>query len=148
MNMNLCKTLVKENNFCVLSTSKDNHPNSSLMLYLPDEHTEKLYMVTLKGSTKYSNILENPEVSLLIDTREKIAEGQSEVKALTVYGQASIIRDRKRTLNIIEKLVEKHPSLRAITEMDDSCIVQVEARSFLYLDGVSDARYVTVPGQK
>ncbi|MFH5835855.1 pyridoxamine 5'-phosphate oxidase family protein [Proteiniclasticum sp. C24MP] len=144
MNISLCKTMVKENNFCVLSTCKDLRTNSSLMLYMTDEDAQKLYMVTLKGSTKYASIVENPEVSLLIDTREKITERQPQVKALTVYGHASIIKDRDWSLEIIEKLVRKHPSLRALTEMDDSCIVQVDITNFLYLDGVSDARYVSL----
>ena len=55
-----------------------------------------------------------------------------------------IIKDRDWSLEIIEKLVRKHPSLRALTEMDDSCIVQVDITNFLYLDGVSDARYVSL----
>lgn len=55
-----------------------------------------------------------------------------------------IIKDRDWSLEIIEKLVRKHPSLGALTEMDDSCIVQVDITNFLYLDGVSDARYVSL----
>ena len=37
MRINAYKTMIKENNFCVLSTCKDNLTNSSLMLYLSNE---------------------------------------------------------------------------------------------------------------
>lgn len=139
-----CKSMVKENNFCVLSTCKDNLTNSSLMLYLSDEDGTRLYMVTLKGSMKYFNMEENPEISLLIDTREHMLEPKAQVKALTVYGRATIIRDKNRGLEIIEKLVERHPSLRALAEMEEASVVQVDVRSFLYLDGVNDAERVTI----
>ena len=144
MILEACKSMVKENNFCVLSTSKDNLTNSSLMLYLADADGTRLYMVTLKGSMKYFNMEENPEISLLIDTREHMLDPEAQVKALTVYGRATIINDQKRGLEIIEKLVERHPSLRALAEMEDAYVVQVDVRSFLYLDGVNDAERVKI----
>lgn len=144
MLLEACKSMVKENNFCVLSTSKDNLTNSSLMLYLSDPDGTKLYMVTLKGSMKYFNMEENPEVSLLIDTREHMLDPEAQVKALTVYGRSTLISDKKRGLEIIDKLVSRHPSLRALAEMDEATVVQVDVRSFLYLDGVNDAERVTI----
>jgi len=136
--------MVKENNFCVLSTTKDNLTNSSLMLYLSETDGTRLYMITLKGSTKYFNMEENPEVSLLIDTREHMLDPEAQVKALTVYGRATLINDTQRGLEIIEKLVERHPSLRALAELEEASVVQVDVRSFLYLDGVNDAERVTL----
>jgi len=144
MKINACKAMVKENNFCVLSTCKDNLTNSSLMLYLSDEEGTKLYMLTLKGSMKYTNMEENPDVSLLIDTREHIFDDEPHVKALTVYGRSMIIRDEKLNQEIIVKLVDRHPSLKALASMDKVTVVQVEVKSFLYLDGVNDAEYITV----
>jgi len=144
MKINACKSMVKENNFCVLSTCKDNLTNSSLMLYLSDEEGTKLYMLTLVGSMKYTNMEENPEVSLLIDTREHILDHEPTVKALTVYGHSTIIHDEKLNREIIEKLVEKHPSLQALASMDKVTVVQVDVKSFLYLDGVNDAEYIMV----
>lgn len=144
MIIDACKSMVKENNFCVLSTCKDNLTNSSLMLYLSDADGTRLYMVTLKGSIKYFNMEENPEVSLLIDTREHMLDPEAQVKALTVYGRSTIINDKKLGLEIIEKLVERHPSLQALAEMEEASVVQVDVRSFLYLDGVNDAERVMI----
>ena len=139
-----CKEMVRENSFCVLSTCKDNLTNSSLMLYLSDSEGLRLYMVTLKGSMKYISMEENPEVSLLIDTRERILEGETQVKALTVYGRSTILTDEKQIFGIIEKLVKRHPSLKTLAEMKEATVIEVEVKRFLYLDGVNDARRVSI----
>ena len=117
------------------------------MLYLSESDGLQLYMVTLKGSMKYISMEENPEVSLLIDTRERILDGETKVKALTVYGRTTILNDRKQSFEIIEKMVKRHPSLKTLAEMKDATVVQVDVKSFLYLDGVNDARRVMVSEQ-
>lgn len=142
MNLEACKTMIKENTFCVLSTSKDNAPNSSLMLYLPQDDGTKLYLITLRGSLKHQNITENPQVSLLIDTRR--TDHEQQVKALTVYGLARILDDTPETMTIMEEMVTRHPSLGTIAKNRDACIVEVAAARFLYLDGVNDLQHLVL----
>ncbi len=144
MSIDLCKSMVADNNFCVLSTCKDNLTNSSLMLYLSSDTQDKLYMVTLKGSLKYTNICENPEVSLLIDNREQVLETQGSVKALTVYGKASILQDPNFHEEILKKLTEKHPTLRDLTRLEEASVLEVQVEKFLYLDGVNSPQYFTL----
>lgn len=144
MSIDLCKSMVADNNFCVLSTCKDNLTNSSLMLYLSSDTQDKLYMVTLKGSLKYTNICENPEVSLLIDTREQVLEAQGSVKALTVYGKASILQDPSFHEEILKKLTKKHPTLRDLTRLEEASVLEVQVEKFLYLDGVNSPQYFTL----
>lgn len=143
MSMEHCIQMVRENSFCVLSTSKNNLPNSSLMLYLSSEKGDTLYMVTRRGSLKHTNVIENPEVSLLIDTRENIKSSYSHVRALTAYGKASIIEDKEEEEKILTLLTEKHPSLSFFNSMEDACIIKVTVKKFLYLDGIEDAKYYT-----
>ena len=144
MSRESCIQMVKENNFCVLSTSKNNLPNSSLMLYLSDEEGKTLYMVTRRGSLKHANVIENPEVSLLIDTRENIQMSYSSVRALTAYGEAAIIEDKEEEKKLLTLLTEKHPGLSFFKAMEDACIIQVAIKKFLYLDGIEDAKYYTI----
>ena len=145
MSKESCIQMVKDNHFCVLSTSKNNLPNSSLMLYLSNEEGDTLYMVTRKGSLKHANVVENPEVSLLIDTRENIKTSYSSVRALTAYGTASIIGDQEEESALFSLLTEKHPDLSVFSRMKDACIIKVTVKKFLYLDGIEDAKYYTLP---
>lgn len=141
-----CIDLINENSFCVLSTSKNNLPNSSLMLYLSEEEGKTFYMMTQRGSLKSANVVENPEVSLLIDTREKALKSPGLVRALTVYGTATFINDKEEENQLLTRLTQKHPSLSAFSLLKDTCILKVTAKKFLYLNGIEDAAYYTLSG--
>ena len=64
------KNLAKEKDMCVLATASGGAPHCSLMAYVTDEDCSEIYMATQRNTQKYKNVLENPFVSLLIDTRE------------------------------------------------------------------------------
>jgi nitroimidazol reductase NimA-like FMN-containing flavoprotein (pyridoxamine 5'-phosphate oxidase superfamily) len=135
------KKMIKENNFCVLSTCFDNKPNTSLMKYVSNEEGTEIYMLTLKGSTKYNNIMNNKHVSLLVDTR---ASGNRGVKALTAYGDAQIVDDEDAERMLKEKLIKINPELSDIAESLEGCIIRVEISSFLMLEGVNESSFTEI----
>jgi general stress protein 26 len=135
------KEMIKENSFCVLSTCRDNLPNSSLMQYVRNEAGTEIYMLALKASSKCVNILNNPNVSLLVDTRSESAAGGDGIKALTAYGLAEIIGDEAAAQKLKERLVEINPGLAVISESPDACVIKVKIESFLMLEGVAQSRF-------
>jgi nitroimidazol reductase NimA-like FMN-containing flavoprotein (pyridoxamine 5'-phosphate oxidase superfamily) len=137
--LNLIEKMILENNLCVLSTCRNNIPNSSLMNYIADENYRELYMITLKGSTKYLNIKINPMVSLLIDTRNYLLNESEEIKALTVYGKAKLIVDKNEREANIKLLTRKYNHLVHLAGKVDVCVIQVTVESFLLLNGVNDS---------
>jgi general stress protein 26 len=88
------KDIVKGNDLCILATVSEGKPHCSLMSYISDEEGQEVYLVSHKETKKYSNLIENPTVSLLIDTREE-EKGQRriDIKALTVSGEFQTIND-------------------------------------------------------
>ncbi len=78
------KALARAKNICVLATVAGRKPHCSLMAYVCDERCEEIYMVTHKNTHKYKNLMHNPSVSLLIDTRENAPRAWA--RALTVAG--------------------------------------------------------------
>ena len=83
--------ILTETDLCVLCTSKNDVPDASLMLYICDDQCTKLYMLTLRDTDKYRNILHNPNVSVLVDTRDAAGGGTARAKALTIHGEASVV---------------------------------------------------------
>jgi general stress protein 26 len=65
------KDIVKGNDLCVLATVSEGKPHCSLMSYISDEEGHEVYLISHKQTKKYVNLMKNPTVSLLIDTREK-----------------------------------------------------------------------------
>jgi len=133
--------MIRENNFCVLSTCRDDLPNSSLMKYICNEMVNEIYMLAIKGSNKYLNIVSNPHVSFLVDTRSESQENEAIIQALTVYGDAAIIEDEVMSKLIKERLVETNPNLAVLANNKESCVIKVKINSMLMLNNVSESRF-------
>ena len=133
--------ILLNNNLCVLSTCKNNIPNSSLMQYICDNPCTKIYMLTLKESTKYKNIINNSNVSLLIDTR--IRKNEPQVQAATIYGQASILDDISISKKIIDQLSKKHESLLNLASDKNVCVIEIFLKNALLLENVNKSSLIS-----
>ena len=136
------KNLAKEKDLCVLATASGGAPHCSLMAYVTDEDCAEIYMVTQKNTQKYKNLLENPSVSLLIDTREDHrGPHRPEAKAMTLTGACEVIEDESKQALVRARLLKRHPHLNAFLGHPDAAILCVRIGSFLLLDGLTDAYF-------
>lgn len=136
------KALAIKKDICVLATVTGQKPYCSLMAYITNERCEEIYMVTHKNSTKYQNMLQNPAVSLLIDTRE--SSPRSQAKALTVEGVFCKIENAVKQKQVAAKLLKMHPHLDAFMQHPEADVFCVKISSFLLLDGLQQAHFETV----
>jgi nitroimidazol reductase NimA-like FMN-containing flavoprotein (pyridoxamine 5'-phosphate oxidase superfamily) len=136
------KALAKQKDMCVLATVAGQKPYCSLMAYVTDNNCEEIYMVTHKNSTKYKNLMQNPAVSLLIDTREK--SPRSAAKALTVEGIYSKIEDLEKRKQVAARLLQAHPHLDGFMQHPNADVICIKIRSFLLLDGVQQAHFASI----
>ena len=142
------KNLVHKKDICVLATVSGNEPHCSLMAYVADENCREVYMATHKNTKKYRNLTENPMASMLIDTREENSRaGRTETKALTVGGVFQGIEDAGKRELVLARLLERHPHLREFVYHQDAEILRFRITSFLLLDGLTDAHFVSLQGQ-
>lgn len=142
--IDIAKNMISENSLCVLSTCSNDLPNTSLMKYICDESCTKLYMITLKGSIKYQNIAANPNVSLLIDTRDQISNLSEPIKSLTVYGKARVVENFQSHQELLSRIVSRHKNLIPISENSNCAVIEFIAEKFLLLDGVDESIYMEV----
>ena len=133
------KALAKQKNMCVLATVAGQKPYCSLMAYVTDDDCDEIYMVTHKNSTKYKNLMQNPAVSLLIDTREK--SPRSEAKALTVEGIFCKIQNEEKRKQAAAKLLQTHPHLDSFMQHPEADVFCVKISSFLLLNGLEQAHF-------
>ena len=136
------KALAREKNICVMATVSDRKPHCSLMAYVTDENCTEMYMVTHKNTNKYRNLMENPSVSLLIDTRE--ISPRTKAKALTVEGVCAIIGSEEKRKAVQAKLLAVHPHLSEFINHSQAEILCVKIRSFLLLRGLEEAHFQSV----
>ena len=135
--------ILENNDLCVLCTCSHDIPDASLMLYICDEKCEKMYMLTLKESTKYGNIAANPKVSLLVDTREQALVPETQTQALTIHGDAYILEPDTVSRGLIDQLVKKHGRLSNLASNDSVWVIEVVIREVLFLENVDKGYHVS-----
>ena len=139
------RALVKEKNLCVLATVSEGKPHCSLMSYVTDEEGREIYMTSHRRTKKFANLMANPSVSLLIDTREEDrGSKRANVKALTVEGEFQKIDDLARKDLIRERLLRTHPHLIDFIHDPDAEIFSIKVKSFQLLDGVKNSYFEAV----
>jgi nitroimidazol reductase NimA-like FMN-containing flavoprotein (pyridoxamine 5'-phosphate oxidase superfamily) len=138
------KALAREKDICVLATASGDNPHCSLMAYVTDDDCREFYMVTHRETKKYKNLLENPSVSLLIDTREEHSGSRrSRAKALTVSGLFQEMEEGKKK-RARARLLERHPHLTGFIDDADAELFCIKVTSFLLLNGLKEAHFETV----
>lgn len=139
------KTLVKKKDMAVLATVSNGQPHCSLMAYLCNDTCTEIYMVTYRNTQKYKNLLKNPAVGVLIDTRdEDMALDRRNVKALTITGRYEEVKEMEKKAAIRQDMMKRHPHLRGILLDEDGEIIAIKIVSFLLLDGPTDAYFERV----
>ena len=133
------KMLAREKNTCVLATVTGAKPYCSLMAYAADNDCREIYMVTHRSTQKYKNLLNNPAVSLLIDTREKTP--RTRAQALTVEGKFERIDDESKKQKVRRILLKNHPQLKTFIDHQHAELICIKVSSFLLLNGLTDAHY-------
>jgi nitroimidazol reductase NimA-like FMN-containing flavoprotein (pyridoxamine 5'-phosphate oxidase superfamily) len=125
--------ILKETDLCVLCTSRDDVPDASLMLYTTDDACTGLYMVTRENTEKYRNIVKNPSVSVLVDTRGAAADA-SWTKAMTISGEARVVNDPAMSREWIARLTARHPQVSGLARDAGARVIEVRMTRILFLD--------------
>lgn len=140
------KKLAKEKDICVLATVSGEKPHCSLMAYTTDDECSEIYMATHRATRKFKNLMENPSVSLLIDTREEHkGSHRPEAKAMTVSGTLENLEDNQKKAWARARLLGRHPHLKEFLDHPDAEVICIKIRSFLLLDGLTDAHFEEMP---
>jgi nitroimidazol reductase NimA-like FMN-containing flavoprotein (pyridoxamine 5'-phosphate oxidase superfamily) len=139
------KDVVKSNDLCVLATVSEGRPHCSLMSYVSDEEGREIYLISHRQTKKYFNLMENPSVSLLIDTREE-EKGQRriDIKALTVSGEFKMINNPEKKDLIRSNFLKRHPHLTDFLNDPEAELFSIKIRSFQLLDGLKDAFFESI----
>lgn len=136
------RALIEGQGTCVLATASKNRPHCSLMAYVTNVSCDEIYLMTLKDSRKYQNMLVNPAVSLLIDTRQDAPKsGQQETIALTLSGRFQTIMEDTERVRIRKGLSRRHPRLKDFFENPEGEPVRIIIESVLLLEGPTKAIY-------
>lgn len=120
-------------------------PHCSLMSLLASDDGLSLYLLTGRETRKYRNLLDNPRVSLLLDTRGQPGP-EAQVLALTLEGLARTLEDGPRRAQVLERLLARHPQLAQLAALPGAKVVEVRLLSLQLLEGPQRATYLRLDG--
>jgi general stress protein 26 len=139
------KEVIQSQDMCVLATVSGDKPHCSLMAYVTDKDCRSIYLITHKDTSKYLNIVENPSVCMLIDTRLiHRGEERHSAKALTVNGVAESIVESTERVSFYTDFLERHRHMKDFASHPNAEVLAVRIKSLQLLDGVSTAYFEAV----
>lgn len=136
------KELARDKNICVMATIAGSKPYCSLMEYVINRECTEIYMVTHRQTRKYKNLITNPAVSLLIDSRDTLL--RSAAQAMTVEGVFQKIEDPAKEKMAHRKLLSAHPHLNEFMGHPEAEVLRIKIKSFLLLNGLTQASFEDV----
>jgi nitroimidazol reductase NimA-like FMN-containing flavoprotein (pyridoxamine 5'-phosphate oxidase superfamily) len=114
----------------VLATQNGTAPYVSLIAFASTEKLTYLLFSTTKATRKYSNLLANPAVSLLIDNRKNTTEDFRDAMAVTAQGRVEPIEDFERS--IMEKIfLMKHPYLADFLHSPTTVFLKIRIEKYI-----------------
>ncbi len=117
--------LLHQQCLAVLATSGGTGPYGSLVAFASDQDLRHLVFATSRATRKYSNLLTDSAVALVVDNRENSESDFHEAMAVTAIGSAREVTDAER-VRWAEIYVHKHPHLLEFVSSPTSALFVVD----------------------
>jgi heme iron utilization protein len=126
------KTLFEAEKLAVLATQEERGPYLSLMAFTFTDDLKYIMVATKRGTRKYSNMLKNPWVSLLIDNRRNQKALFQETLAVTCIGRAESLEGSQKS-SFQELFLRRHPELTSLIQSPDCALIKIIVESYYIL---------------
>ncbi len=142
------RTLLKTTGFAVLATEGAGQPHTSLIAITPLDGGQRLVFATYRNTRKFTNVMQNPCVSLLIDGRyRKAASDKPDGLILSAVGQVREI-DAGALSHRLDAHLQKHPDLTAFMQAPDCVLLEVVVDRYQVVLGIDDVTWWCVDDLK
>lgn len=139
-------TLVKGGGHLVLATCAGGRPHASLMAFCASPEAPgpggEIWLATLRQTRKYSNLLENPRASLLVDDRGAPRPGSEEESgpqlALTIEAELRPFADEARLALARAALLARHPALAGLLALPGAQVLALCPLRYQLLAGLTE----------
>ena len=118
--------LNKTQKHAVLATDSGGAPYTSLVSYACTPDMREVIFITPRGTRKYKNIVQNEQVSLLIDTRSNSERDYLGAESVTILGIAKPVRSSRKKTELAEIFIRKHPLLEEFVLSPETVLVSVK----------------------
>lgn len=131
--LNRLKTFNSRESFAVLATDEGGKPYTSLISFALTPDLKEVIFATPKNTRKFRNIAGAKDVALLIDNRSNKKRGFMETEAITVTGEASVLRRGRAWIEYAGIFLKKHPELEEFINAPTTALIVIDITSCVHV---------------
>jgi uncharacterized pyridoxamine 5'-phosphate oxidase family protein len=129
--------LLASQNLAVLATQDQGQPYTSLVAFAASADMEFLYFATSRSTRKYANLLNNPNVAMMMDNRENRPSDFAEAMAATAVGGVEALAGN--ALAEPQKIfLQKHPHLAEFLAAPETALVRLNVSAYYVVTRFQD----------
>jgi hypothetical protein len=142
------QALLKTTGFAVLATENAGQPHTSLIAITPMDEGHRLVFATYRNTRKFNNLMQNPQVSVLMDGRyREAASGVPDGMILSAVGRVHDI-DAGTLSHLLAAHLQKHPDLAGFLRSPDCVLLAVVVDAYQVVRGIDDVTWWCVDDLK
>ncbi|MBN2382747.1 pyridoxamine 5'-phosphate oxidase family protein [bacterium] len=135
--------ILEQQLLAVLATQSEGQPHTSLVGFVATNDLDTIVFATPRSTRKYRNLISNPLVALLIDTRQHQETDFHSAAAVTAYGKAKEVSDAD-TEKYRELYLRKHPSLRDFVYSPTCALILVSVEKYSLVSEFQNVQELTL----
>jgi uncharacterized protein YhbP (UPF0306 family) len=121
--------LLKTQKLAVLSTHHKGQPYASLVVFASTEDLKQILFATTRTTRKYDNIVHDPRVALLIDSRSNLNTDIQGAIAVTATGRAEEVTGKEKDASL-KIYLSKHPHLKDFVHSPTCALLRVKVETY------------------
>jgi nitroimidazol reductase NimA-like FMN-containing flavoprotein (pyridoxamine 5'-phosphate oxidase superfamily) len=139
--------LFAEQRLATLATMSAEAPYCNLVAFTPSDDLQAIFFVTPRTSTKYVNITQNPNVSLLIDSRTQSGVDPQAGMAVTALG--SVVQNPGQDIETLKGIhAARHEHFKDFIYSPDCALLQVRVQRYILVNRLRDVIVLEIAGQQ
>jgi nitroimidazol reductase NimA-like FMN-containing flavoprotein (pyridoxamine 5'-phosphate oxidase superfamily) len=134
--------------FAVLATENAGQPHTSLIAITPVDEGQRLVFATYRNTRKFTNLMQNQRVSVLIDGSSSASPGGTSTRfVLSAVGRVQEINVTTQP-HLLGAHLQRHPDLATFTQTPDCVLLEVVVEAYQVVHGIDDVTWWSVDDLK
>ena len=123
------RDLFSSQSLAVLATHSDGQSYGSLVAFVATEDLKHLLFATTRATRKYSNLMKNPRVAMVMDNRTNEESDFHQAMAVTATGQVREVTGSDRD-RLTKLYLSKHPHLVDFVSSPTCALMSLEVETY------------------
>jgi uncharacterized pyridoxamine 5'-phosphate oxidase family protein len=128
--------------FAILATEGKGQPHMSLIAITPVSGFSKLIFSTYRKTVKYTNLIENNKVAVMIENGDCKNFSLQGNFILTAFGRAEEIQVDDDS--ILQAHLDRHPEMTSFLQSEECALIQITVNAFQLVLGIEDVYWYSL----